>query len=378
MRSVPEIILLLILGSSLIEMSGADDLYLEGFLNKEKLPGSPNDPRSMPNLPFSTDTNRISDGVTSTDPYSQFSTNFPLYSGALTNGDNRYLFYLAYAQSAAEQGIALYGAGDAIIEDARESIIQQVNYTSLPNPTKNFTVYASVKWNPSGFAIQTGEMYSIEVEGSQGGYSSQFWTDGNIRANAEGYVAYFDAVSNCHVALGRCRSHLKKKRRYLSANWMSLICSIGQFVRPLGAVHKGNEAQTKWLPLDESRLLDTFFYVGQQTTFRAPNSGELICFANDAHNLYWNNAGSLNVTVTRLSWPPDNSTYYQDLYMPSCDSAIAVYANQGVNVENTTLQCNPNGGGTGWTDEEYSGFVNDKYESGAPPYLSYVPKGIVL
>ena len=81
--------------------------------------------------------------------------------------------------------------------------------------------------------------------------------------------------------------------------------------------------------------------------FQANNSGELICFANDAHTLYWNNHGDIQVTVTRTSWPPSNETYYQNLYLPSCDSAAVVYGNK--------TKCNPTGGGDGWTEAEIAG-----------------------
>ena len=35
------------------------------------------------------------------------------------------------------------------------------------------------------------------------------------------------------------------------------------------------------------------------------------------------------IQVSRLSWPPTNVTYYNEQILPSCDSKIAVYANQG-------------------------------------------------
>ena len=38
--------------------------------------------------------------------------------------------------------------------------------------------------------------------------------------------------------------------------------------------------------------------------FEALHDGELVCFANDADHLYWNNRGSLTVDVARTSWPP--------------------------------------------------------------------------
>ena len=121
---------------------------------------------------------------------------------------------------------------------------------------------------------------------------------------------------------------------------MSLTCAIGQFVRPVFHIIPGNEQESRYFPLDEAAVQDTIFSVGMGLTFRANNTGELICFANDAHNLYWNNKGKLEVTVTRLSWPPSNETYYQAMYLQSCDSAISVY--------NMTAKCNPSGGHDGW------------------------------
>ena len=82
--------------ATFVTISNADNLYSEGFLNPGNLPGNLNDPRHMPNLPFSTDTNIVSDGVSSTDPYSTLSPDFPLYSGVISNGDHRYMYYKEY------------------------------------------------------------------------------------------------------------------------------------------------------------------------------------------------------------------------------------------------------------------------------------------
>jgi hypothetical protein len=358
--------LLIAIGSLLLKPSNSDNFYLEGFENPRGLPGGPLDERGIPNLPFSTDTNRLSDGVSSTDPYSNISPEFPISDGARIPSSiqsDRYKHYVDYMANAALQGIAGYGAGDSLREDARSSITSQINYTQLPAPMKNFSVSAAIKWNPSGFAIQDGEYYSIVVE------NSQLWKDGGIEVNADGYESYFDAVSDCYIAKNKCHSYLKKKRRF-TANWMSLICGIGQFVHSLSAVRADNEAATDWLPLDESILLETLFYVGQSQTFWATHTGELICFANDADTLYWNNAGQLNVTASRMSWPPTNITYYQAIALPACDSSTAVYANGGINVDNPVLACNPQGGGSGWSYDQISNETAHSYESGAPDYLS--------
>merc|ERR1712098_612932 len=56
--------------------------------------------------------------------------------------------------------------------------------------------------------------------------------------------------------------------------------------------------------LQEAEFGDSLFQVGRNVTFNSSFSGELVCFANDANGLYFNNKGIINVTVTRLSWPP--------------------------------------------------------------------------
>jgi len=302
-----------------------------------------------------TDTNRYADGVTSAASYDITSPHFPQYYNELANISDRYLRYTEYMKNAAEQGIAGYGDGDKIREDAAIALTEQADFESMAPPTKTFPVYASVKWNPSDFAIQEGETYMIAVEGDQTGFSSQFWSDGGIRVNAEGYTSYYDAISQCYIGLGRCRPHLKRKRRLKIANWMALVCSVGQFVRNVNAVQPGREEVTSWVPLDESVLQDTVFFVGQNTTFRAEYSGQLICFANDAHSLYWNNFGKLEVTATRMSWPPDATQIYKPLQKPACDSAYAVYNQM---TEENGL-CNPDGGGTGWKQDDIDKMIFD-------------------
>lgn len=355
---------------SLFVLTKQDILYTEGFYNYEGLPGGENN-ANRPNTPFSTGTNRFSDGFTSTGAYDTASPRFPVYQGASANVSDRYKRFTQYVASAAEQGISPYGAGDRVREIARLKITNQPDYQNLPNPNKTFPVLAAIKWNPSDFAIQEGETYSVTVHGSDTGYSPQFWYDGGLRVNSQGYSSYFDAVSNCYVGMGRCRPHLKKKRRLPDANWMSLACAIGQFVRPLVEVQEGQEDSYRWMPLDESTLQETVFNVGQHVTFRATYTGQLICFANDAHSQYWNNYGQIDVTVVRVSWPPANTTEYVEYLLPSCDSAQVVYVNKGDNTPGPgKVACNPSGGGAGW---KLADVLNTEggYGSGAPDEIFY-------
>ena len=346
------------------------DGFREGYFN-EYLPGSTYNANasSRPNIPLITDTNRYGDGVTSTAYFGVNSPSFPqnliedVQLGSQTyNSINpvtlpyvseRVNNYKSYMENAENQGLAAYLQGDAQRETARLNYLKKVAQLPQfpPAPTKTFPVYAAVKWNPSDFAIQDNEEYLITAEPQEGAeYTAQTWTDGGLRVDADGYKSYYDAMSNCYVALGRCRSHLKKRKRHLTADWMQLVCSVGEFVRPVQEVYPGFEEESRFLPIDESRVQITQFTVGKKTKFTAKNSGQLICFANDAHTLYWNNAGKINVTITRLTWPPSSENYYTDLSLPACDSAYAVYKNKGN--WSTAMGCNPNGGGSGWVRDD--------------------------
>jgi len=329
-------------------------------------------------LPFRTDTNRYSDGSTSNVAYTGTSPAFPQYKGFLASPEGRHEGYLNYSQSCVDQGIAKYGAGDAEKEEARKELVEQYTADELQNlerPSKTFTVFASIKWNPSNFCIQKDEDYFIEVVGEQ------MWQDGGILVGPEGYESYYDAVSNCFVALGRCRSHLRKKRRVV-APWMSLACSVGEFVRPLGETDPTDlSLKINYLPLDEAVLQETIFSVGRSVALtKVPHTGQLICFANDAHLNYWNNVGEIQVKVTRTSWPPSSDLYYEALRYPACDSALMVYRHQGYYNENGEFtyedssgdilegKCNPDGGGAGWdplnvkqTETRYGSAVDQSF-----------------
>eukprot|EP00952_Eustigmatos_sp_NYUAD-ZCMA_P001759 7871-Eustigmatos_ZCMA.PRE.1 len=56
--------------------------------------------------------------------------------------------------------------------------------------------------------------------------------------------------------------------------------------------------------MNENEFTPTLFEVGLNKTFTAHATGELVCFANDALGLYWDNRGVINATVTLLTWPP--------------------------------------------------------------------------
>jgi hypothetical protein len=66
-------------------------------------------------------------------------------------------------------------------------------------------------------------------------------------------------------------------RRKPNENWFSLIGNIGQSVEQEFLIEKKLEK------------------------YKVPLAGELFCYANDVPIMYFNNHGSLNLTITRLS-----------------------------------------------------------------------------
>ncbi|CAM9842804.1 unnamed protein product, partial [Hapterophycus canaliculatus] len=125
-------------------------------------------------------------------PLSTTGPSFPLYRNGYTddsgNDPARQWANLTMV-SRLEQGISPRGAGSFETTVSKYRVLQQ-DY-SLEKPSISFSVHAWERWNPSAFAIQEGETYSVGVPGEQ------YWQDGRIRADARGYTAYYDAVDSC-------------------------------------------------------------------------------------------------------------------------------------------------------------------------------------
>ncbi|CAM9966785.1 unnamed protein product, partial [Choristocarpus tenellus] len=78
-----------------------------------------------------------------------------------------------------------------------------------------------------------GETYNVEVPGEQ------YWADGGIRVDAEGYNTYYDAISGCWIANGTCQSYLATSRPRVPpprARWMELVCGVGNYQNELREV----------------------------------------------------------------------------------------------------------------------------------------------
>jgi hypothetical protein len=118
------------------------------------------------------------------------------------------------------------------------------------------TVQASKKWNETGIRLIAGQEYEFKATGE--------WVDLIYHSDAEGY-----ASPNWYMRMS------ERWRRVRKDNWFALI----------GA-----------LDYDPS----SFFKIGTSCMKVMERSGTLTCFANDVSIMYWNNKGSIQLTVTRI------------------------------------------------------------------------------
>jgi len=195
-----------------------------------ELPGHANDARSLPNLPFSVDPNRVSDGVSSVSPLTSTAPSFPLYKGAAVHDPSgRKDAESATDLSRNSQGIAKKGAGEFEKDKARLARLVEAagglaaiagdvpfNVTSgkwtgpVPDPSvlpsATFTVDSTVRWNPSAFAIQQGETYVVTVPAAAEWMDSTGQKDfPSITTTTLGYDGKWDVRKKCYTAEGQCR-----------------------------------------------------------------------------------------------------------------------------------------------------------------------------
>ena len=120
----------------------------------------------------------------------------------------------------------------------------------------SFVVHARFYWNNTTYSLVRGRRYRLTASG--------FWYDAWIKCGPDGY-------SSPNSLMARFEQY----RRAPQQNWFALIGAVDQ---------------------DES----SHFKIGGGITFTADRSGLLACFANDVPGFYWNNWGSLQLSLTEL------------------------------------------------------------------------------
>jgi hypothetical protein len=116
------------------------------------------------------------------------------------------------------------------------------------------TACARPRWNHTGVAVNAGEAYELTARG--------FWNDASQHVTAKGYDL-------------KRLAPFRPFRRRRDALWFELIGAVG-----------------------ESE--PTSFRIGEHASVTLQSSGELVLYANDASFMYWNNSGSIDVTVRRI------------------------------------------------------------------------------
>jgi hypothetical protein len=124
------------------------------------------------------------------------------------------------------------------------------------NLPKTVTIAAREKWNDTGIDLAAGGRYRLAAAGE--------WIDWTLRSGPEGYPS----------PNGLMRA-TERWRRAPREPWFALIGSIGR---------------------DPAAL----FPIGRGLEISAAKSGRLFCFANDVSFMYWNNSGSVELTVERI------------------------------------------------------------------------------
>ncbi len=122
------------------------------------------------------------------------------------------------------------------------------------------SIVARNTWNDTGIRLVAGQEYRFTAVGE--------WIDWYIRCGPEGYPSFTP------LPLPFLARPLEWLRRAPREQWFALI----------GAIDRNPQTQ---------------FRIGTQRTLIAPATGMLTCFANDIMFFYWNNIGSVDLTITR-------------------------------------------------------------------------------
>ena len=126
-------------------------------------------------------------------------------------------------------------------------------------------IKAESYWNASGLILKKGETYNFEVK------KVLDWKDWGKPANAEGWDEQETGIK-------------------LAARSLAREPDKGYFYL-MGAI-RGS--------CYDGLICEELFPIGKGTTFKAPADGEFCSFANDIPLMYWNNDGSIILTISRI------------------------------------------------------------------------------
>ena len=156
----------------------------------------------------------------------------------------------------------------------------------LKNEPMTFTISSSCQWYNTRIPLVAGQKYLFTAD------LKQNWNDSNIKTNACGYkpsdLSYFNPS---RYALQT--ADFFKAKRYPGANWFEIIGSIC-----------GNSDPKSCQKEDYFRMFNCD-NLGQnigkiRREFVPTKNGILFCFANDNSYFYFNNSGSIDITIQKF------------------------------------------------------------------------------
>ena len=119
---------------------------------------------------------------------------------------------------------------------------------------KEFIIDAALKWNTTELSVLANEEYYFEAIGK--------WKHAGIECTADGYS---------HWALILAAIF----RRSFKNKWFALICTVDK------SCHK--------------------YLIGQKSNIKFCKAGNLYFYANDLICMYWNNHGTIELTIKRIA-----------------------------------------------------------------------------
>jgi len=152
-----------------------------------------------------------------------------------------------------------------------------------PGETRVVKVDSERWFDFSGIVVDAGEQYSFTPD------PAGEWMDAGIPCTSSGWPenlspggGFFSRMKEKFLE----SRMVARKKRVKDANWFEIVACIGTCVEPATPIGRGQHAQDPW---------------------KAPASGMLVFFANDARvsvlgkDFYENNKGAINVTVRRVA-----------------------------------------------------------------------------
>ncbi len=164
---------------------------------------------------------------------------------------------------------------DLIINPPRKRYAQDQDHPSVkrtvlqPGQKRSFTIVARDRYCWSKIHLVEGGRYRFVIP------PKQKWTDSKIKCGPEGWKTkdlYWLKRTAVRIA--------EKRRRHRKANWFEIIGALGK---------------------SDDRLIRIVAESKKSKPWTCPVEADLYGFANDVRLMYYNNKGSMKITIERVS-----------------------------------------------------------------------------